>query len=75
MNNSKPAVRSVGVIGSITGIIGFLGVIPDLIGLFQSLQPAVQEIINQVAVLIGLVLALWGRIRADKTISGILFKK
>lgn len=71
MQKKKAAVQSVGFIGSVTGIIGFLGLIPELIGLIQTLQPEIQEIINQGAVLFGLILALVGRLRASSVITGI----
>lgn len=71
----KPAIRSLGVMGSITGMVGVLGLIPDLINLFQTIQPDIAEITNQAIALFGMVLALVGRIRASDVISGILVKK
>lgn len=75
MRDSKPAIKSLGVWGSITGIVGVLGMIPELLELVQSLEPAVKEIINQGTILVGLVMALIGRLTANKVIEGILIKK
>jgi hypothetical protein len=70
MNGTKGALASTGVWG---GIIASIPAIDALLVAFKVLPfPAVGEVANLVIPLLGGLLSIFGRVKADKKIKGIL---
>ena len=79
MDEGKSAITSLGFIGSITSIVGSLGVLSDILGAFQNLPAEeIQRVITEgnaaylaIMTFIGALMALVGRLKANKAITGI----
>lgn len=79
MDEFKPAIKSLGFWGGLSAIGGTLGLIRDLLEVYQAVDPAIiQDIIIKgnaayfaIVALFGAIAAFIGRLRADKRISGI----
>lgn len=68
---TKPAIRSLGVWGNLTSIIGLVAVIRELIATHPQLIDDTQAWFAAAALLVTQLIALVGRWRAVTKISGI----
>ena len=81
MNETKPAIKSLGFWGSLSAIGGSLGLIKELLAIYNSIDPAqIADIVSKgsaayfaVAALVGAIASLIGRLKAKKQITN-LFK-
>lgn len=73
LKESKPAIKSVGVVGSAGSVFGSLILVAHLLG--YPIPDGITEVVIAAATAISSALGLFGRIKAKETIDGIFFKK
>lgn len=66
---TKPALRSVTIIGAIISIVATLG---DVTGYFSISAADTNGLVNDIAALIGAIMSIYGRVKAFSAISGVI---
>ena len=77
MYNSKAAIKSVGIVGPaiamMVPLFGMFGV--DISNEVAGLPEKIASVIDQIIVIVGIALGIYGRVRATTTISGVFKAK
>lgn len=73
LKESKPAVKSIGVVGSAGGVFGSLLLVAHILG--YPIPEGVTELVIAAATAVSSAFGLFGRVKAKETIDGIFFKK
>lgn len=75
--NSKAAVKSLGVMGPVVAMLviglGMFGI--DISGDVAGLPEKIAGVVDSVITIAGIVLGIYGRVRATKEISGVFQAK